>query len=342
MSIASSTNWKQVKSQTNRTGRKRTELTVLTAVTALVWLCSAAGWSDSSKAFAGLGGSLVAQPDRDDGGRDAKKVGWSIVVGSVAIDESVDEAQKLASDALERVHTKGRLADAKLEKRGRSFVIFYGNYDSPDSERAVKDLERIRAIDIDGARPYGKAYMAPPSGEALLGTIAEYDLRNVRQASGLGAGLGAGPGVGLGGGQPGTSRSKVIYTLQVGVYGNADASAPKPEDLKEFRAAAEKAAVQLRREGEMAFYYHAATLSSVTVGLFEADELTSADPRATPGQTVDTPELAMLRKLHPNNLLNGQGIVIKRGAAGETGGSKGRSGEKAKVLQPSFLVEVPK
>ncbi len=279
-----------------------------------------------------LRAAATLEPPEPSNARDARKLGWTIVLGSVVIEEDAGEAQRLGTEALDRVHAKGKLPEAIMERRGRSIVLCFGNYDNPDADLAVKDLERIRAIEIEGARPYAKAYMAPPPDDALKGSLAEFDLRNVRLSARSPVGRAAGGG---GGAAPG--KSATLYTLQVGVYGNPDGSAPKPDDLKEFRAAAEKAAAQLRREGELAFYYHAATLSSVTVGLFNADELVSKDPRAMPGQTVDTPELAMLRKLHPNNLLNGQGIVIKHAEP-----DRKKPSDKAKELQPSFLVEVPR
>lgn len=273
---------------------------------------------------------VAMQPEREEpgrrSGREGRKSGWSIVVGAVVLEETPGEPERLASEALERVRSKGRLSEAQMERRGRSLVIYYGDYENPETDRAVADLAKIRGMEVDGAMPYSRAYLAPPPDEAMKGAISEYDLRNVRQSGVL---LGGGGSVG---------RTKLLYTLQVGVYGRADGGALKPDELAEARAAAEKAAVQLRREGEMAYYYHAPTLSSVTVGLFSADELASKDPRAIPGQTVDTPELALLRKLHPHNLLNGQGIVIKRAEAG----GRDRTDAKSKALQPSFLVEVPK
>lgn len=332
MNTGLSTDWKPIKYRTNRTKRKRgpngrLALALTFGLVVASMLCLRAD------ALAGRIPAGEAQPEREGSGgsseREARKAGWSIVVGAVVLEETPGEAERLAEEALARVRTKGRLTDAKMERRGRSLVIFYGDYEGPESDKAVEDLERIRGIEVEGATPYARAYLAPPPDEAMKGSIAEYDLRNVRQGGGL---LSRGLGAGAGG------KSRLVYTLQVGAYGRADGGALKPDELAEARAAAEKAAVQLRREGELSFYYHAATLSCVTVGLFGADELASKDPRATPGETVDTPELAMLRKLHPHNLLNGQGVVIKRVEAS----GKARTAEKAKALQPSFLVEVPK
>lgn len=331
MTPAMRTDWNTIKERTNQTKKNRARTRDF-AFVGMLFLCVCVPFSREARAFDGVA-IMGGQPERDGGGSDSKrKEGWSIVVGAVAADEPGGEGERAAAEALERVRTKGKLADAKMERRGKSLVIFYGDYDGPESSKATADLERIRAIEVEGALPFARAYLAPPPDEALRGSIAEYDLRNVRQSAAVRA-LGAG-------GAGGAGKAKTLYTLQVGVYGNADGSAPKPDDLKEARAAAEKAAVQLRREGEMAFYYHAATLSSVTVGLFRAEELESKDPRAIPGQTVDTPELAMLRKLHPYNLLNGQGIVVRGAGPGAAG--KARGEEKTKNLQQSFLVEVPR
>ena len=65
---------------------------------------------------------------------------------------------------------------------------------------------------------------------------------------------------------------KPLYTLQIAVYGRPDNTDATKEDLAQFRKSAEEAVVQLRREGEQAYYYHGPNRSMVTVGIFSEDD----------------------------------------------------------------------
>ncbi|HBS29300.1 MAG TPA: hypothetical protein DEB06_07580 [Phycisphaerales bacterium] len=103
------------------------------------------------------------------------------------------------------------------------------------------------------------------------------------------------------------------YSLQVAVYESA-----KREDAKR---AAEAAAAQLRRDGELAFYFHGAARSSVTVGIFgDRDFDASLQPR--------NPAMIALQQRYPLNLLNGQFPIVERSDGVER-------------QQPSTLVRLP-
>lgn len=228
--------------------------------------------------------------------------GWSIVI--VAFRGPTQDADALAG--LSRVRTVGNLPAAYLEKRGETTVIALGRYSGPNDPRAQADLDRVRALQVEGQRPFAAAVLAPPPGAAAPGAYPEFDLRNVRRLQGDWA----------------------LYTLQVGVYSRETGGPPSPEELAEFRKAAEAAVVQLRHEGHQAFYYHGPNRSMVTVGLFGKDDF---DPQV-PG--VSSAALRQMREAFPHNLLNGRGIRERL---------PGRPGNDPDAwrLQASTLVAVP-
>lgn len=228
---------------------------------------------------------------------------WSIVLVSFREGEQDAEAQR----GLERVRNLAGLKDAYLEKRGPATVIAYGKYETEAAGK--KDLERIRKLSVTEAgitgTPFSTAMLAPPA--EIKGSMPEYDLRNVRK-----------------------EREWAAYTLQVGVYGRID-GAPTAKELDEFRAAAEKAAVQLRREGEEAYYVHGPNKSMVTVGIFSLEDFDS--------QTgYEAPQITQLRKRYPYNLLNGQGV---RHTVKITDPKTGKV-TRQQQLQKSALTNIPK
>ncbi|MCL4221463.1 MAG: hypothetical protein KJZ65_08830 [Phycisphaerales bacterium] len=224
--------------------------------------------------------------------------GWTIIL------LSVDDAAR-ADNMLDQVRTTGRLPDAfKMERNGRH-VVAVGSYDDPAQRIAQLELQRVRGIEIDGAKPYEHAFLAPPPGDLSRGSIPEYDLRNARKQYG----------------------KKAVYTLQVAVYAREDDQKPTEADLNQFRAAAEKAATSLRQGGELAFYYHGPNRSMVTVGIFGEE-----DVKVARGITTESARLQLTRDRHPLNLRNGRTIVEH--VRTSTGGTVPRD-------QASFLVKVP-
>ncbi len=217
---------------------------------------------------------------------------WSIVI--VSLDDA-DTAQQ----ALARVQAAG-VRDARVDARGKTFVVTCGRYENPASPQAQADLKRIRETEYQNSLPFLGAMLAPPAN-AVRGGIPEFNL-----AAALAA------------------RPKARYSLQVGVYARPDKRTPSPQDLAEFRKAAEQAVQVLRREGEEAYYYHASASSMVTVGAFDEGDY---DPNR-PGIS-DGPALKAARERHPYNLVNGQGFRERR------------PGEKEGRLQPSFIVMIP-
>lgn len=227
---------------------------------------------------------------------------WHIVLQNFTMD---DAGLAAAQQALDQVRTIGQLPGAYVDPRGERLVLAFGHFDSLEDPRARQELERVRGISIGGEYPYGRAVLGPPAQKAVMGSIPEYDLRNAKRMFGEDA----------------------LYTLQVAIYGRLDRSTPPDAELAEYRAAAENAVYELRRQGEQAYYYHSPQRSMVTVGIFgPADH----DPQV-PG--AESPALKLARKNHPYNLHNGTGIKESLST---------RSGRNADRLQPSLLVAVPR
>lgn len=228
---------------------------------------------------------------------------WSIVLVAFTGPDQAGNAAK----GVAKARTEGRLPGAYAEKRDKATVVAYGKYDGPDDPQGVADLERIRSMQIQGQKPFTGAMLVPPDPSHLAGSLPELDLRNAKKLLG---------------------KDKALYTLQVAIYGRGDRSPATPDEIAEYRKAAEEAAVILRRDGELAFYYHAAERSMVTVGVFGQDDY---DPLNRPG--IESPALMDARKRHPLNLLNGKGIreriPVKEGTP------------EAFRMQPSMLVGVP-
>ncbi len=228
---------------------------------------------------------------------------WTIVIAAFV---GPDKAER-ATQSLWKTKTVAGLESAYVEERGRAVVLAFGKYAGPDDPRAAADLRRVQTLVVDGQRPFADALLSPPSPDRLAGSIPQFDLRNAKKYYG----------------------SSALYTLQVGIYGRGDDKRPTAQELGEFRRTAEQAAAQLRREGDLAFYYHAPERSTVTVGIFGTADY---DPVNSPG--FESLALREARKRHPLNLLNGKGIRERvRGVPAND--------SKAWRMQPSSLVAVP-
>jgi hypothetical protein len=204
---------------------------------------------------------------------DPSREAWTIVVYGYR----GEERGPAAREALDWITRNTGLTGFRPEERGEATVIAYGHYTDPRSERALGDLARLKAVDVDGAHPFEDAVITPPAYVGL-GQHPEYDLRRARENF------------------PGG-----VYTLQVGFYGVPGKllSELPPKDQEEIRGAGEQAAVNLRREGELAFYYHGPTGTTVTVGVFS-----DADIDLT--KQYESLEVRALRERFPHNLVNGK------------------------------------
>lgn len=233
---------------------------------------------------------------------------WSIVIVSYTVtkDTTMQEVHNQAQLDLVRVRGVG-LRQAYVEMRGERLVLALGRYDGPNDPAALADLERVKSIEWSGIYPFAGALLAPPAN-LNIGNFPEFNLANTKQRFGKNA----------------------IYSLQIGVYGRADRTQPSEADLQQFRKAAEEGAAQLRREGELAFYYHGANTSSITIGLFgHADYRIEFDSDGRK-ETIRSTRISALQARFPHLLLNGKTIRLTALSQG------GRE-----VLQRTDLISIP-
>lgn len=214
--------------------------------------------------------------------------GWSIVLESHTGADGMARAQsRLAAVASE----SGR-SDVFVRPTSRGAAIVSGSYRAPDSAEARADLESVRQRIVGDKRPFSQAFFAPPREAVDTGQAPEVNLLAARQVFG---------------------KDKE-YSLQIGFY-----QSKKPDEAKR---AAEQAAIQLRREGELAFYYHGPTMSIVTVGVF-------SDSDFDQGLRPRNASILALQERYPLNLHNGEYPVIEK-----------RPGQPD-LKQPSQLVQIP-
>lgn len=257
------------------------------------------------------GGGKSADPARDQyenptfgakrpaqGTASAEDSRWTIVLAYFTGESHALEAER----ALARVRSEGGLPRARVQLRGSGSAVVIGAFDDPHSAELQQELRKVRAVEVDGRQAYPAAFAAPPPDSAESIPTEETDLRMAAEQFGKDA----------------------LYTLQVAVFGRDDNKPPSEGDLQEFRKLAEQTVAKLRKDGDLAFYYHGPQRSTVTLGVFGPDD---ADPQR-PGR--ESADLKALRERFPNNLLNGKAIR-------ET--TRGSTGER---LQPSFLVAIPR
>lgn len=217
---------------------------------------------------------------------DATTRAWAIVVESYTGD---DAAQSAASRVPAVADALGR-SDVYVRTTERGAAVVVGRYDQPASARA--DLDRVRATTVSNSLPFAAAFLAPPPEASDPGQLPELNLEAARNTFG----------------------DRAQYTLQIGVY--------EARNRDEAKRAAEEAALRLRREGELAFYYHGPTRSMVTVGVFSDDDFDASSRPKSAGMIA-------LQSRYNLNLLNGQYPIIEK-----------RPGQKDRQ-QPSMLVRIP-
>jgi hypothetical protein len=234
-------------------------------------------------------GREVLSPSSTGGAQgEGQRAGWSIVLEVYSGPDALNQAQA----ALARTAVDSGRNDVFIRTTERGAAIVAGSYDGYDSPRAQADLQAVRARLVNGRAQYGSAFLAPPPGTTDPGRVPELNLETARQTFG----------------------SRAQYTLQIAVY--------EAQKRDEAKRAAEEAALRLRREGELAFYYHGPQRSMVTVGVFGD---TDFDRHLRPRSAL----LLALRERYPLNLLNGQFPIVEK-----------RPGEPD-TQQPSMLVRIP-
>ncbi|MCC6581437.1 MAG: hypothetical protein IT440_13450 [Phycisphaeraceae bacterium] len=202
-----------------------------------------------------------------------------------------DEQQRRALRLIYRLQRDRNVPDLWQRTEQGKTIVYRGHYVSADAGDAQSDLRQTRMIELDGIRPYQdvevkRINFVPQAARSQL------DLKRY--------------------------AGQDLYTLQVGAYDDQFKGDP--------RKAAEDAAEELRKEGELAFYYHGPNMSVVTIGLWDYE---TAWSREVGVQDRYSEVVLKTQQQHPDNQLNGKPIWQKEG---------GQTPEK----QGSFLVHVPK
>ncbi|MFG0328805.1 MAG: SPOR domain-containing protein [Phycisphaerales bacterium] len=220
---------------------------------------------------------------------------WSIVLGTYSQPGHQEMAEQLRQQAI----AASGMTAIWVESNERRSIVRHGRYESYDSPAARQDLDRLHAATIGERQPFRGAFVGPLASAIEAGNQPQFHLLQARRLY---------PGV------------ETLYSLQIGFF------EPEPgESRRDAQDKAEKVAAFLRREGELAFYYHGPTMSLVTVGVFLEDAV-------DPATGVYSPEVLAIQKRHPHNSWNGHELV-------ETI----RFNQKeVKTTQPSFLVAIPK
>lgn len=221
--------------------------------------------------------------------------GWTIVLAAFRGEGKLERARAALPELARATGLEGLF----VEERGRAAIVGYGRFDDPRGKEAGAELARVRGLRLGQSQPFRNAFLTAPAAAKIDGGRPEHSLLRAREQFG--------------------ARARV--TLQVAAYGAPNPrERPTAAELRQARAAAERAAEVLRQEGELAYYYHGPTLSLVTVGVFE-EEAVAARGRA------ESPELTAVRERFPHNLYNGSGLKEFRGGVEQ--------------IQPSFTVGIP-
>jgi hypothetical protein len=209
---------------------------------------------------------------------------WSIVLDRL---EGPDHALR-AQARREALAEQTGLKDLWVAPDGPGSVVYYRRYRSQNDSAARRDLDYWRQLASTGQIRLS-VLMLSPVNDAADAQTAELDLR--------------------------TAGRRGIYSLQIAYF---DENFPGGK----FRAAAEKAAADLRARGLEGFFYHGPNRSMVTVGVFGQDAVTLAG-----GAYQFSAPLRALMQRFPHNAANAV--------------QEARAERADQPRDPSFLVEIP-
>ncbi|MCC6906356.1 MAG: hypothetical protein IT430_00315 [Phycisphaerales bacterium] len=227
--------------------------------------------------------------------------GWAVVLAAF----TDADHRELATAYLAKFQEVTPFAGAWIETDERGSTVRYGSYSSLTDKQAQDDLNAIKDFVYNGGRPFSRAYLSRFGLQETEGRLREYHLSQARRYL---------PG------------ERTVYSLQIGVYeAEKDTTTGKTTSADEARRLAEQAAVQLRAQSELAFYYHGPNRSMVCVGVFPESAVDVATG-------LYSPEVMALQRRFPHNSLNGRTLKQKIVSVG---------GKVREELQPSFLVLVP-
>lgn len=234
----------------------------------------------------------VAMPDL----APAPAPGWSIVLVTITDPNHRDQAMQWMRSFRDLTGLNG----AWIDSSERGSIVRYGRYESSSSPQAQADLRQFKSTEVGGVIPFRTAYLARHGSATPTGRLRELNLPEARKLY---------PGV------------ETLYTLQIAVY-----EAERDTTAADARRLAEEAALQLRAQNELAFYYHGPNRSHVCVGVF-------AEGAVDPATGLYSPEVQALQERFPHNAYNGRTIEER---------ITGLDGQVRQVRQRSFLVVVPK
>ena len=195
------------------------------------------------------------------------------------------KARKQADALHDQLTNEMKIPDVWVWEDAKRAVVYRGRYPSPSIDKAERDLRQTRMLQIEGKRPFESVELMPV-GASLSSASTDMDLR----------------------------KHMGMHTLQIGAYDETFGP--------DFRAAAERAVIELRKQGNEAYFYHGPNRSLLTIGLFSADD--RDDVNGVEGYGA---RARALQQKFPYNLING--LTIKERVNGKDLGE-----------QPSFLVEV--
>lgn len=206
----------------------------------LLLACTVVGCSGPSAA-----GGSNARPTPEQGVNVSARDGaWAIALAFY----SGAQHRAIAMENAPIIAQQSGRTDLRVRSLERGSVIVAGTYRGPGDPNAMAELERLKGIAVGDARPFASAYLAPPVTDSVdARQVGEFDLRGAKARFG---------------------EKNAVYTLEFTLYNEGGA--------RDYRSAAERTVLQLRGEGETAFYYHGNHSSVVTLGLFGDDAI---DPR---------------------------------------------------------------
>lgn len=247
----------------------------------------------TTRAGAGTGAATAVAPEDE-------RPTWGVMLATFSGEDHRANAMTARDEISRRFPA---VADCYVRTTTRGSVVLVGRFEGPQEAAAQAELKRVKEIQSNGQRVFGRAILTRVGASADLSPPGPHDLRSVRAQA----------------------PKATMYTLQVAVW-----SALGTDELKmsEIKRAAESYCRELRTQGNEAYYFHDfdTRTSVVTVGVFGADAYDSKS-------TLYAPDVELVMRKFPKHLVNGEELRIPvdpRNPAGKT------------IPQAPRLVEVPK
>lgn len=211
----------------------------------------------------------------------ASRSTWSLVLGTFTEPGHEDAARQMIID-LPRIAPQA--AGARVHTTFKGSMVVYGNYTGRDDPNAKADLERLKAINVNGTPVFNRIILTKLDLRLAQGQLHPFDLLAARKAH---------------------PKVDPMYTLDVAIWmSNNDHKAGDRVTYEEVKRKAEAFAAQLRAKNEEAYFYHDDDnqWSTVTVSLFDRRAI---DQRS--GLFSD--EVTTLMRRFPARLVNGEPLI---------------------------------